>query len=341
MTTTDVAIVGAGPAGLAAGIWARELGLDCIVIERGGGPRSSPGETLHPGAGSILRQLGVHEVVEAASAIRHEGVLTAWGGSERFSPYGDQQHGYQVMREDLGAILLDRLIERGGEVLLSTRAIGALSRDGVAEGVSTTAGDIRARVTVDASGASGWLRRSLDVGIREVSPPLIAQYGYRRGVLQDDAAICGDAAGWAWTAQVKPDLVQWTTMAFAPGGLQGPPTAVLQMDPVGKTRSARVTWREATRMAGPGYFIVGDAAATVDPASSHGVLRALMSGMMAMHQAAALNGGDADADGPMRYDAWMREWSARDMRELARTYADLEVGWAVDLVGRLTPTPPS
>ena len=43
------------------------------------------------------------------------------------------------------------------------------------------------------------------------------------------------------------------------------------------------TWRMAERMAGAGWFIVGDAAATLDPTSSHGVLKALLSGMTAGH----------------------------------------------------------
>jgi hypothetical protein len=33
--------------------------------------------------------------------------------------------------------------------------------------------------------------------------------------------------------------------------------------------------------AGPGFFVAGDAAAVLDPASSHGVLKAVMSGMLA------------------------------------------------------------
>jgi flavin-dependent dehydrogenase len=39
----------------------------------------------------------------------------------------------------------------------------------------------------------------------------------------------------------------------------------------------------ATETAGPGYFLVGDAAAVRDPAASHGTLKALMSGMLAGH----------------------------------------------------------
>ena len=41
-------------------------------------------------------------------------------------------------------------------------------------------------------------------------------------------------------------------------------------------------------VAGSGYFLCGDAAAVMDPAASHGVLNALMSGMLAGYLAAAI-----------------------------------------------------
>lgn len=55
------------------------------------------------------------------------------------------------------------------------------------------------------------------------------------------------------------------------------------MEPIDSTKSADATWRMVQEAAGPGYFIVGDAAAVLDPASSHGVLKAMMSGIMAAH----------------------------------------------------------
>jgi flavin-dependent dehydrogenase len=50
-----------------------------------------------------------------------------------------------------------------------------------------------------------------------------------------------------------------------------------------RRRGADVTWRIISPAAGPGFFLVGDAVAVLDPASSHGVLKALMTGMMAAH----------------------------------------------------------
>jgi hypothetical protein len=56
----------------------------------------------------------------------------------------------------------------------------------------------------------------------------------------------------------------------------------------GRPRGADVTWRLSDAAAGLGWFIVGDAAAVLDPSCSHGVLKAIMSGMMAGHLAAGV-----------------------------------------------------
>ena len=55
------------------------------------------------------------------------------------------------------------------------------------------------------------------------------------------------------------------------------------LTPIQPMRGADVTWRKLVQPSGLGYLTVGDATAVVDPSSSHGVLRALMSGMMASH----------------------------------------------------------
>jgi flavin-dependent dehydrogenase len=75
------------------------------------------------------------------------------------------------------------------------------------------------------------------------------------------------------------------------------------------------------RPAGPGYFAVGDAAAVLDPASSHGVLRALLSGMLAGQLiAAVIRRGLPEAIGEREYRAWIGSSVERDVTRLGDLY---------------------
>jgi flavin-dependent dehydrogenase len=53
-----------------------------------------------------------------------------------------------------------------------------------------------------------------------------------------------------------------------------------ELNAYGGSHGADVTWRALVRPSGIGYYVIGDAAAVLDPACSHGLLKALMSGML-------------------------------------------------------------
>ena len=92
------------------------------------------------------------------------------------------------------------------------------------------------------------------------------------------------------------------------------PSELAEMTPTGRVRGADVTWQVAERPAGDGYFLVGDAAATFDPTASHGVLKALMSGIYAGQLAAYVQGKRVPAEfAASRYSAWVHEWFSRDV----------------------------
>ena len=63
----------------------------------------------------------------------------------------------------------------------------------------------------------------------------------------------------------------------------------------------------------PAWFIVGDAACLLDPLSSKGVLRAMMSGIAAGHLIANVLHGRIAADAAANvYQHWLSEWFARE-----------------------------
>ena len=70
--------------------------------------------------------------------------------------------------------------------------------------------------------------------------------------------------------------------------------------------------------------MVGDAAAVLDPASSHGVLKALLSGMLAAHLIVeALMDGRGERAVAAVHGDWVADHVARDVAELRSLYARL------------------
>ena len=90
------------------------------------------------------------------------------------------------------------------------------------------------------------------------------------------------------------------------------------------------------RPAGPGYVCVGDAACVLDPAASHGVLKALMSGMMAAHVIAERVAGGASGDQAIRaYTSWLTRLFRADVAALTELYRThpFPPAWVVDGTG--------
>jgi flavin-dependent dehydrogenase len=196
-------------------------------------------------------------------------------------------------------------------------------------GVATSDGPLFARWVIDAGGGAHWLARRLDIPLQFASPRLIARYGYVAGDCpeRDDAPeIAADETGWSWSACIAPGRYHWTRLSLSEDDplRDRPPRAFAQLTPVSRTRGANVTWRIVSQPAGPGYVCVGDAAAVLDPASSHGVLKGLMSGMMAVHVISQVVSGNASiVEATEAYSGWLRSWFQADARELRRTYQDL------------------
>jgi len=328
----DVAIVGTGPAGAAAAIACARSGLRVALLERSELPRERPGETLHPGVEAPLRELGALDRVLLAGLPRHRGVWVTWNGERRLEPYGADERGpwqgFQALRGPFDALLVARAQELGAVVHERCRAIAVVLCDGRVAGVETSAGVLHARYVVDAAGAGHWLGRRLGLALDRRSPPLIARFGYVSGRCpqRDDApAIVADADGWTWTARVADGVYAWTRLALSQrrGGATTAPGELAGLAPRGRPRSADVSWRALRHPAGRGYVAVGDAAVVLDPASSHGVLRALLTGIHAARLVGAVLAGGDEARLSHAYSASVAGWFAHDVAALQALYGRL------------------
>lgn len=325
MNDFDVVVMGAGPAGCAAAIHCAQRGLRVGLVERRHFPRHRPGETLHPGAEPLLQQLGGNAVLTDPAHLRHAGHWVHWDGPPRFHGFdGDAWRGFQIPRALLDQQLLQQAHTLGVQVSQPKCVSQVLQQHGRVQGVQVGAAQWTARYVVDATGRHGWLQRQLQIPSQRFSPRLIARYGYCENSDLPDTALglFANRYGWHWLARISRTCVHWTQLYFYAADIcRAIPSALGHRGATDAMRGADVTWRCAQQAAGPGYFLVGDAAVTLDPCASHGVIKALISGMQAASAIVdCLSWPAGEPSIQAAYQAWIQEGFKRDVTALRSFY---------------------
>jgi flavin-dependent dehydrogenase len=310
----DVIVVGAGPAGCAHAIWCALHGLDVVLFERQPFPRDRAGETLHPGIESLFAQLGVAEQMTFASPIRPNGYWIARKGDIGFVPYAPATSanwcGYQILGRDCDAILLDRARQVGVSVVQPCDRVDIRLDHDRATGILHKEQLYASRFVIDATGGARWLSRQLKLPSLFRSARLNARYGYAEGECAErncEPWFEIDRSHWLWTARIRPGLYYWSAVRFDSERMQTP-EIFRGMARSEKVYGADVTWRCLENPSGSGYFVIGDAATVVDPASSHGVIRALMAGLQSAHLLLlTFAGALTESEASQRYNSWLRQ----------------------------------
>jgi flavin-dependent dehydrogenase len=317
---TDVLILGAGPAGCAAAIRARRAGLQVILMERLAEPKISPGETLHPGIEPILAQLGVWKAIATEDFHRHRGIWVEWDGPRRFQPYGSDERGewlgLQVDRARLHTILQKAATDLGAVLLKPLKPIAPLRQGDRIVGVQTSSGSIYARWLIDATGRKHWLADRLSLASQVHSPSVQVRFGWTElndDTLQGQPLLSAAPWGWDWQAPLGNGRMAWARLRV---------TGKQPQSGHGFSYGVDLSWRIFPDCAGLGWFLLGDAASVLDPTSSHGVLRALMSGVLASHLIESVACGRLSESSAIDYYVqWMNEQFHRDVSALKELYA--------------------
>src|SRR5471032_1669613 len=134
LESTDVLIVGAGPAGSVAAGFLRQQGRRVLVLERELFPRFSIGESLLPQSMEYIQAAGMLQDVVEAGFQHKNGAAFAWGDKYTAFDFRDKfSEGwgttYQVQRATFDKVLADAAVRMGAEIRFQ-HEVTAIALDG-------------------------------------------------------------------------------------------------------------------------------------------------------------------------------------------------------------------
>jgi menaquinone-9 beta-reductase len=318
----DVAIIGAGPAGLAAAIHLGQLGVRRVVIcDRRDFPRNKTcGSAISPKGIEVLEALAVKDAVLSRSyPIKGMRLVTPRRHDVMLSGHADTA--IVCLRRIFDHLLLDRARETGSTFIPNFQASFLLQRGDRIVGFRGSDGrEIRARYTIVADGAHsqfaiergpprliqaimGWWEGApfranhIEMIFDDLVRPL---YGwlFPESPTRINIGICYEDADHALNARqlfaafLDKHYRERLAGAQAIGNLQGHPISY-------STRVGKLT--------SPGRIVIGEAGRMTHPATAEGIYQGMRSGMLAAEALRAIFDGEDPARAMRRYEAGCRK----------------------------------
>jgi flavin-dependent dehydrogenase len=341
----DVITIGGGPAGASIATLLARQGRRVLLLEKDRHPRFHIGESLLPANVKLFDQLGVREQVEriglpkwgAEFVSPHHGEPSA----VRFADAWDKTMpmAWQVRRSALDEILFRQAAASGAEAIEGCRVrevrlddAGVTVEATLEGGADGTPRRWRARYVVDASGRDTLLANQFGLKRKHRRHNSAALFGHFRGAERHGGQREGDISiywfeqGWMWfiplaDGSTSVGAVCWPqylktrdkplaeffrdTLAMAPRLARRLQGAELIDDKVWATGNYSYA---STRASGPGWLMLGDAYAFVDPVFSSGVYLAMASAFAgAALVAAELDDPAAVPTARRRFEAHMKK----------------------------------
>jgi flavin-dependent dehydrogenase len=306
----DVAVIGGGPAGSTAAALLARRGYKVIALEKARHPRFHIGESLLPMNLPLFERLGVLDKVRAIGVFKPGADFEA--DNERgYNTYAFSRaigksppHAYQVWRQDFDKMLYEHARESGADAREGQEVVN-VEQNGPREtrlDVRTDDGRsyrILARYVVDASGRDAFLSGKKRLRRKNDQHQSAAIFGHYRdaerrpGEDEGNISIYSFAHGWMWMiplpggvmsvgAVCRPDYLKQRkgrTVEFLVETLKLSPALwrrIERAELIGN--EVRVTGNysyDSKHMGGPGWVLVGDAFAFLDPVFSSGVYLAM------------------------------------------------------------------
>jgi flavin-dependent dehydrogenase len=316
--TPDVVVIGGGPAGSTASALIAQQGYRVELFERDRFPRFHIGESLIPETYWVLKRLGMLPKMQRSHFVKKYSVQFINSRGKLSAPFyfwDNKPHEcsqtWQVVRSEFDQMMLENAREHGVAAHEGVRVFDVLFEDGRAVGVTIRNDDgslreVRAKVVVDASGQAGLIQNRLRLRIWDPMLNKGAIWTYWKGAYRDTGKDEGatmviqttDKNGWFWYIPQHDETVSVGVVAPFDYLFKNRGSYAQTYDeevaacPAVKERVANATRAtgyyaakdysyRATKVAGDGWVVIGDAWGFLDPLYSSGVLLALKSGELA------------------------------------------------------------